>query len=132
MTLLQREERLQQIVKLVGPDVLPDSQRLILFIAEMLKDGFLPQSAFDEKDMYCAPERQVALLRHHPDALPPRPRPDRRPACRWRACASCRACRRSSAPSPPFGNDELHELAELEKRVSEELDALASECLKQG
>ena len=41
LTLLQREDRLQQIVKLVGPDVLPDSQRLILFIAEIFKDGFL-------------------------------------------------------------------------------------------
>jgi V/A-type H+-transporting ATPase subunit A len=63
LTLLQREERLQQIVKLVGPDVLPDSQKLILFIAEILKDGFLAQSAFDANDAYCSPEKQVALLR---------------------------------------------------------------------
>ena len=63
LTLLQREDRLQQIVKLVGPDALPDSQRLVLFIAEILKDGFLAQSAFDENDMYCAPERQMALMR---------------------------------------------------------------------
>ena len=63
LTLLQREERLQQIVRLVGPDVLPESQRLILFIAEVLKDGFLAQGAFHEKDTFCQPERQVALLR---------------------------------------------------------------------
>ena len=63
LTLLQREERLQQIVKLVGPDVLPESQRLILLTAELLKDGFLTQSAYDEADMSCSPERQVALLR---------------------------------------------------------------------
>ena len=63
LTLLQREDRLQQIVKLVGPDVLPDSQKLILFIAEIMKDGFLAQSAFDENDMYCTPEKQVDLLR---------------------------------------------------------------------
>ncbi len=63
LTLLQREDRLQQIVKLVGPDVLPDGQRLILFIAEIMKDGFITQSAFDENDMYCTPERQIALLR---------------------------------------------------------------------
>lgn len=63
MTVLQREERLQQIVKLVGPDVLPDVQKLILFVAELLKDGFLAQSAFDENDAYCSPERQIALLR---------------------------------------------------------------------
>ena len=63
MSLLQREDRLQQIVKLVGPDVLPNTQRLILFVCELLKDGFLTQSAFDDNDMYCAPQRQVALLR---------------------------------------------------------------------
>ena len=62
LTLLQREERLQQIVKLVGPDVLPDEQKLILFVAEIIKDGFLAQSAFDENDAYCSPEKQVALL----------------------------------------------------------------------
>jgi V/A-type H+-transporting ATPase subunit A len=63
LTLLQREDRLQQIVKLVGADVLPDDQRLILFIAEILKDGFLAQSAFNENDMYSTPERQIGLLR---------------------------------------------------------------------
>ena len=60
--ILQREDRLQQIVKLVGPDVLPDSQRLILVAAEMIKIGFLQQNAFDELDMYCAPAKQAALL----------------------------------------------------------------------
>lgn len=63
LTLLQREDRLQQIVKLVGADALPDAQRLILFIADLLKDGFLAQSAFDETDQFCSPARQAALLR---------------------------------------------------------------------
>jgi V/A-type H+-transporting ATPase subunit A len=63
LAILQREERLQQIVRLIGPDALPEAQRLILFAAELLKDGFLAQSAFDEVDMYCAPQRQAALLR---------------------------------------------------------------------
>jgi V/A-type H+/Na+-transporting ATPase subunit A len=63
MELLQREDRLQQIVKLVGPDVLPDSQRLVLFVAELLKNGFLQQSAFDPIDTYSSPEKQVFLLR---------------------------------------------------------------------
>jgi len=61
--LLQREDRLQQIVKLVGPDVLPDSQRLVLLVGEMFRNGFLQQNAFSELDMYCAPEKQVVLLR---------------------------------------------------------------------
>ena len=63
LEILQKEDKLQQIVRLVGADVLPESQRLILFLAELLKDGFLQQNAFDEVDAYCDPEKQVALLR---------------------------------------------------------------------
>jgi V/A-type H+-transporting ATPase subunit A len=61
--LLQREDRLQQIVKLVGPDVLPDSHRLVLLVAEMIKNGFLQQNAFDKIDMYSLPRKQAALMR---------------------------------------------------------------------
>mgnify|MGYP000288938957 CR=1 FL=1 len=61
--LLQREDRLQQIVKLVGPDVLPDSHRLVLLVAEMIKNGFLQQNAFDPIDMYCLPRKQAMLMR---------------------------------------------------------------------
>ena len=63
MDILQREDRLQQIVKLVGPDVLPDQQRLVLFVAELIKNGFLQQNAFDPVDMYTDPGKQVGLLR---------------------------------------------------------------------
>jgi len=63
MDIFQRENRLQQIVKLVGPDVLPDSQRLVLFVAEMLKNGFLQQNAFDEVDRYSSSQKQASLLR---------------------------------------------------------------------
>jgi len=63
LDILQREARLQQIVKLVGPDVLPDNQRLVLFVAELLKNAFLQQNAFDEIDMYSDAEKQLFLLR---------------------------------------------------------------------
>jgi V/A-type H+-transporting ATPase subunit A len=63
MNLLVEEDRLQQIVKLVGPDVLPDAQRLILLAAEMFKTGFLQQDAGDKVDTYCAPRKQEMLLR---------------------------------------------------------------------
>ncbi len=62
-TLLQQEDKLQQIVKLVGPDVLPDSQRLILTVCEIIKTGLLQQNAFDAVDMYSAPAKQIGLLR---------------------------------------------------------------------
>jgi V/A-type H+-transporting ATPase subunit A len=121
MTVLQREERLQQIVKLVGPDVLPDTQRLILFVAEILKDGFLTQSAYDEVDSYCTPERQVALLRIILTLY-------RRARVAIQAGAPLVALR--ELPCVPqimrakqvYGNDQLAGLAELEKRVNQELD----------
>ena len=63
MQILQSEDRLQQIVKLVGPDVLPDTQKLVLLTADIIKNGFLQQNAFDEIDMYSTPEKQVVLLK---------------------------------------------------------------------
>jgi V/A-type H+-transporting ATPase subunit A len=62
MELLKREQRLAEIVRLIGPDALPDDQRLILIAAEIIKDGFLQQNSFDKVDMYCAPVKQVRLL----------------------------------------------------------------------
>ena len=62
MEVLQREEHYRQIARLVGPDALPDAQRLYLFMGGVLRDGYLSQSAFDAADMYCAPDKQAALL----------------------------------------------------------------------
>jgi V/A-type H+-transporting ATPase subunit A len=122
MAVLQREDRLQQIVKLVGPDVLPDTQRLILFIAEMLKDGFLTQSAFEEKDMYCTPKRQVALLR----IILTLYRRGREmiqagaPLADLRQLPVVAQVMRAKAA---YGNDEMEALAEFEGRVNADLDA---------
>ena len=63
MNILLEDNRLQQIVKLVGPDALPVSERLVLFSAEMIKNGFLQQNSFDPKDMHCGPEKQLMLLK---------------------------------------------------------------------
>jgi V/A-type H+-transporting ATPase subunit A len=62
MELLQREARLQHVVKLVGPDVLPDSQKIILETCALLKNAFLQQSAFDPVDMYSVPQKQMKML----------------------------------------------------------------------
>jgi V/A-type H+/Na+-transporting ATPase subunit A len=62
LDLLKREQRLQQIVRLIGPDALPDTERIILVVAEMIKNGFLQQSAFDEIDMFSVPEKQIMIL----------------------------------------------------------------------
>ncbi|HQE91503.1 MAG TPA: V-type ATP synthase subunit A [Anaerolineae bacterium] len=63
MEILQRESRLQQIVKLVGPDALPDDQRLILETARLLREGILQQSAVDPVDAYAPIEKQMRMLR---------------------------------------------------------------------
>jgi len=129
LTLLQREDRLQQIVKLVGPDVLPDSQRLILFIAEILKDGFLAQSAFDENDMYCSPDKQVALLRLILSLY-------RRgrdliqlgvPLAKIRGMDCVADVLRAKAA---FGNKELYKVGELAKRLGDETHELEKQHVK--
>jgi V/A-type H+-transporting ATPase subunit A len=62
MELLQKEVRLQQVVKLVGPDALPDSQRFILEVCTLFKNAFLQQNAFDDIDRYSTVEKQVKML----------------------------------------------------------------------
>ncbi len=62
LELLKREQRLEQIVRLIGPDALPDSERLILRVAEMIKNGFLQQNGFDKVDCYCTASKQVKIL----------------------------------------------------------------------
>ncbi len=63
MNLLQQEVKLQQVVKLVGPDALPDSQKFIIEVCSMFKNTFLQQNAFDEIDKYCSVERQFKMLK---------------------------------------------------------------------
>jgi V/A-type H+-transporting ATPase subunit A len=124
LTLLQREERLQQIVKLVGPDVLAPAQRLTLFIAEMLKNGFLAQDAFDEKDMYCTPERQLALLRIILE-LHRRAQQLLQAGVPLEQIRKCPCVPQVLRAKNAFGNAELEGLAELERRVQDELEGLA-------
>jgi V/A-type H+-transporting ATPase subunit A len=63
MDLLRREERLQQTVKLMGPEVLPDGQKLVLDVAKLFKNTFLQQSAYDAIDQYSTAKKQVKMLR---------------------------------------------------------------------
>ena len=62
LDLLKTEQRLEQIVRLIGPDALPDSERLVLKVAEMIKNGFLQQNAYDDIDKYCSIEKQITIL----------------------------------------------------------------------
>jgi V/A-type H+-transporting ATPase subunit A len=62
LELLKKEQRLAEIVRLIGPDALPDGERLILLVSDIIKDGFLQQNSFDDIDMYCVPAKQIRLL----------------------------------------------------------------------
>jgi V/A-type H+-transporting ATPase subunit A len=62
MALLQRDEELREIVMLVGPDALSESQRVILEAARMIKEDFLIQSALHSVDSYCSPEKTFRLM----------------------------------------------------------------------
>jgi len=61
--ILRREEELLEIVRLLGPEALPDDEKLILDAARMIREGFLQQSAYDEIDTFCSPEKQMKMLR---------------------------------------------------------------------
>jgi len=61
--ILFEENKLKEIVKLVGEDVLPDDQRLILETAKILKVGFLQQNAYHKEDTYVPINKQYKMLK---------------------------------------------------------------------
>lgn len=63
LRLLFEESKLLEIVLLVGEDVLPDDQRLILEIARVIKIGFLQQNAFHKEDTYVPLKKQLEMLK---------------------------------------------------------------------
>ena len=60
--ILQEEAELEEIVKLVGADALPDDQQLTLEVARMVREYFLQQNAFHAVDTYCSLDRQLKLM----------------------------------------------------------------------
>jgi V/A-type H+/Na+-transporting ATPase subunit A len=63
MALLQREAELLEIVQLVGPDALAESQRAELAVARLLREDFLQQSAYHEIDRFCPLPKAYWMLR---------------------------------------------------------------------
>ncbi|HJU94534.1 MAG TPA: V-type ATP synthase subunit A [Nitrososphaera sp.] len=59
---LQREDTLKEIVRLLGPEALPDEEKLVLEVARMVKIGILQQNSFDKIDTYCSPQKQVKMV----------------------------------------------------------------------
>ena len=63
LKVLQIEDNLQEIVKLVGMDALSYSDRLTLETARSIREDFLQQNAFDGDDSYCELDKQLALMK---------------------------------------------------------------------
>jgi len=62
MVILQEENRLMEIVKLIGSDVLPDDQKLIVEIARVIRLGFLQQNAYHAADTYVKLDKQKLMM----------------------------------------------------------------------
>ncbi|MCI9414123.1 MAG: V-type ATP synthase subunit A [Clostridiales bacterium] len=61
--LLQEESKLMEIVKLIGSDVLPDDQKLVIETARVIRVGFLQQNAYHQDDTYVPLEKQLKMMR---------------------------------------------------------------------
>lgn len=62
MAILNQESSLMEIVKLIGSDVLPDDQKLVLEIAKVIRLGFLQQNAFHKDDTCVSLEKQFKMM----------------------------------------------------------------------
>ena len=62
-TLLVEENNLMEIVKLIGADVLPDDQKLIIEIARVIRVGFLQQNAFHKDDTFVPLKKQLLMMK---------------------------------------------------------------------
>ncbi len=63
MNIFSEDDNLQQIIKLVGEDVLPDDQKLVVRVANILKIGYLQQNAFSDVDAFCELKKQYEMLK---------------------------------------------------------------------
>ncbi|WP_456480657.1 V-type ATP synthase subunit A [Nautilia sp.] len=61
--ILQKDAALQKIVKLLGVGALPEGEKITLYTAELIKEAFLQQNAFDETDAFCTPQKQMEMAK---------------------------------------------------------------------
>ena len=61
-SLLQEEAKLMEIVKLIGADILPEDQKLVIETARLIRVGFLQQNAYHEIDTYVPLEKQLKMM----------------------------------------------------------------------
>ena len=63
LRILQQEAELEEIVRLVGPEALPDGDKLLLLVTRMIREDFLQQSAYSDADTYCSPGKAGLMLK---------------------------------------------------------------------
>jgi V/A-type H+-transporting ATPase subunit A len=63
LALLTAASEIEAIASVVGESALPDDQRLILLLADILKEGFLRQVGFEGEEVFCPPAKQYAILK---------------------------------------------------------------------
>ena len=126
MEILSEESRLSQIVKLVGPDALPDEERLILETARLLREGFLQQNAMDTVDAYSSVQKQIRMLdlilHFHERAL--RVVKRRAPISVIHNLSVVDTLIRMKTTVP---NEELEKLDEIQKAIDEQMSRLDAE-----
>ena len=61
--ILVEENTLMEIVKLMGTDVLPDDQKLLIEVARIVRVGFLQQNAYHKDDTYVPLEKQYLMMK---------------------------------------------------------------------
>ncbi len=63
LEILQKEAELEELVRLVGAEALPEEDKLVLEVARMIREDFLQQNAFHEIDTYCPPKKAVLMMK---------------------------------------------------------------------
>ncbi|KXB02680.1 hypothetical protein AKJ43_00885 [candidate division MSBL1 archaeon SCGC-AAA261D19] len=63
VSILQKESELREIVRLVGPDALPDRDRVVLEAARVIREDFLQQNAMHDVDTYCPVDKQLKMFK---------------------------------------------------------------------
>jgi len=126
MAVLQKESELEEIVHLVGPDVLPEEDKLALLVAGIIRESFLIQYAFDPVDTYCPPQKQYLMMKMILDYAEAGRAAVKRGASAAEVGAlpvTGRLSRLGSVPAAEFPAL----FGEVERRMEEEFDTLGGE-----
>ena len=126
LELLEQEQRLERMARVVGQDALPPKQQLTLLCAELVNDAFLRQSAFSPIDRFCSPTRQSELL-HVVLHFVERARQALDAGINLGAVRSMAVLRQLMRASEDIPEDKAERFKRLAERIDEDFDALVRE-----